>query len=152
MKSLDNNLEFHFIKNGNHNSTKKMPVHSIKIWGHELGMAAISFEDMRRKKQVKHVCLGMKMNDDIIVDRGFKIGGIVLRTTKDVIKKKTDFHELWMFEKMEYEEETVERSLTSLGGGESSAMWCPKKKTRKKPNDTQKKEKNIGKICACQRR
>jgi len=36
-----------------------------------------------------------------------------------------------MLEKMESEEEIAERSLTSLGGGESSTMWCPKKKTRK---------------------
>jgi len=92
----------------------------------------------------------MKMNDDIIFDRGFKIGGIVLRTTKDVIEKWTDFHELWMLEKIEYEEENVERSVTSLGGVESLAMWHPKKKTRKEPNDT-KEGKNIGKVCACQR-
>jgi len=50
MKSLDNNLKFHFIKNGNHNSIKKMPIHSIKIWGHDLGMVVVSLEDLRRKK------------------------------------------------------------------------------------------------------
>jgi hypothetical protein len=37
-----------------------------------------------------------------------------------------------MLEKMESKEESVEQSLTSLGGGESSIMQHPKKKVKKK--------------------
>jgi hypothetical protein len=48
-----------------------------------------------------------------------------------------------MLEKMEFEEETIERSFTLLGGGESSTMWHPKKE----PNDTQKKKKYWKKLC-----
>lgn len=47
------------------------------------------------------------MNNDLIFDRGFKIDGLALQTIEDVIKKWTNFHELLMLEKMEFEEETT---------------------------------------------
>ncbi len=52
-------------------------------------------------------------------------------------------HELWMVEKMDFEEKTIEWSLTSLGGGGSSVIWRPRKKVRKEPYDVQKKEKAL---------
>jgi hypothetical protein len=39
----------------------------------------------------------------------------------------------------------VEHSFTSLGGGESSTMWHPKKKGRKEFSDAHKKEKTLEK-------
>ncbi len=50
-----------------------------------------------------------------------------------------------MLEKVEFEEEMVEPSFTSLGGGESLVMWRPKKKGRKEPSDAHKKEKILEK-------
>jgi hypothetical protein len=32
--------------------SKKRPIHSIKVWAHELGMVVVFLEDLRRKKQV----------------------------------------------------------------------------------------------------
>ncbi len=50
----------------------------------------------------------MKMNDNLIFDQGFKINGLTSQIVKDIIKKWTNFHELWMLEKMEFEEEIAE--------------------------------------------
>jgi hypothetical protein len=36
----------------------------------------------------------MKMKDDLVFDRGFKIGGLALQIKEDIVKKWTDFHEL----------------------------------------------------------
>jgi hypothetical protein len=56
-----------------------------------------------------------------------------------------DFHKLWMLEKMEFEENIVEHSLTLLGGGKSLTIQRPKEKGRNKPSDAQKKEKILEK-------
>ncbi len=50
-----------------------------------------------------------------------------------------------MLEKMEFEENIVEHSLTLLGGGKSLTIQRPKEKGRNKPSDAQKKEKILEK-------
>jgi hypothetical protein len=87
MDGSDSNLEFHFIKHGNQNFVKKMPFHSVKVWVHELGMVVVFLEDLKRKKQVKLICPCMKMKDDLVFDRGFKIGGLALQIKEDIVKK-----------------------------------------------------------------
>jgi hypothetical protein len=107
VKSQESSLEFHFIKNGNHDYVKKMPIHSIKVWVHELGMVVVFLEDLRRKKQVGLVYPCIKMYNDLIFYRGFKIGGLASQTTKDITEQWTNFHKLWMPERMESQEETT---------------------------------------------
>jgi hypothetical protein len=38
LNQLDIFIKFHLIKNGNQDSMKKMHVHDMKVWAHELDM------------------------------------------------------------------------------------------------------------------
>ncbi len=41
LNQVDTFIEFHFIKNGNHDSMKKMPIQDLKAWAHDLNMVIV---------------------------------------------------------------------------------------------------------------
>jgi hypothetical protein len=49
-------IEFHFIKNGNQDLVKKMPIQDLKTWVHDLDMVVVMLEDPRKKKLTSFFC------------------------------------------------------------------------------------------------
>jgi hypothetical protein len=66
VESQDSSLEFHFIKNGNHDYVKKWLSTQSRFGCMELGMVVVFLEDLKRKKEVELICPCIKMNDDLI--------------------------------------------------------------------------------------
>jgi hypothetical protein len=42
-------IEFDFNKNKNKDFVKKMPIHTFKVWVHDLTMVVVMFKDLRKK-------------------------------------------------------------------------------------------------------
>jgi hypothetical protein len=42
-------IKFDFIKNKNKDFVKKMPIHALKVWAHELTMVIVMLEDPHTK-------------------------------------------------------------------------------------------------------
>lgn len=76
-------IKFDFIKNKNKDYVKKMPIHTLKIWAHELAMVIIMLEDPCMKQVV-----GLVYSIDIInnelsqtsADKGFKFKNMKAKT------------------------------------------------------------------------
>jgi hypothetical protein len=49
-------IEFHFIKNGNSNLVKKMPIQDLKAWAHDLDMVVVMLEDSQKEQLMGLVC------------------------------------------------------------------------------------------------
>jgi hypothetical protein len=49
LNQLDTFIKFHFIKNGNQDSMKEMPIHDMKVWARDLDMVVFMLEDPRKK-------------------------------------------------------------------------------------------------------
>jgi hypothetical protein len=49
LNQLDTFIKFHFIKNGNQDSMKKMLIHDMKVWAHDLDVVVFMLEDPRKK-------------------------------------------------------------------------------------------------------
>jgi len=62
LNQLDTFIEFHFIKNGNQDLVKKMPIHDMKVWAHDLDMVILMFEDQSKKQLASFVCLVNQMS------------------------------------------------------------------------------------------
>jgi hypothetical protein len=68
-------IEFHFIKNDNKDSVKKMPIHRLKVWVHKLAIVILMLKDPKKKQVVGLVCPIDRINNElslINVEKGFK--------------------------------------------------------------------------------
>lgn len=61
---LDTFIEFHFIENGNQDSVKKMPIHDLKVWAHDLDMVVVMLKHPQKKQLVDFVYLINQINDE----------------------------------------------------------------------------------------
>lgn len=74
LNQLDTFNKFHLIKNGNQDSMKKMPVHDMKVWVHDLDMIVLMLEDPRKKQLASLVYSINRIDDELaptLVKRGF---------------------------------------------------------------------------------
>ncbi len=74
LNQLDTFNKFHLIKNGNQDLMKKMPVHDMKVWAHDLDMIVLMLEDPRNKQLASLVYSINRINDELaptLVKKGF---------------------------------------------------------------------------------
>ncbi len=75
----DSSFKFQFIKNGNQNNVKKMPIHSMVCYAYALEKVIIMLEDMWKKQQVNFICLVSSLNDELMsssMEKGFTFKGL----------------------------------------------------------------------------
>lgn len=104
MPSQESLIEFHFMKNDNEDSIKKMPIHALKVWVHKLTTVVFMFENPRRKHVVGLVCLIDKINDGFSLTRvkkGFWFKELKDKTTQDNRDLWDEFFEVFQIEKDE---------------------------------------------------
>ncbi len=74
LNQLDTFNKFHFFKNGNQDSMKKMPVYDMKVWAHDLDMIVLMLEDPRKKQLAGLVYSINRINDELAptsIKKGF---------------------------------------------------------------------------------
>jgi hypothetical protein len=95
-------IEFHFIKNEKEKSVKKMPIHTLEVWAHELTMVVFMFEDPCKKQVVGLICLIEKINNELShtsANKCFKFKNMKVKTMQDIHDRWDEFFEVFQIEK-----------------------------------------------------
>jgi hypothetical protein len=83
-------IEFHFIKNGNQDSMKNMPMQDLKAWVHDLDMVVVMLKDPQKKKLVGFICSINKITNELapmLIEKGFLMKNTKDKTSHNVVIK-----------------------------------------------------------------
>jgi hypothetical protein len=97
LNQADTFIEFHFIKNGNQDSMKKMPIQDLKAWAHDLNMVVIMLEDPWKKQLASLVYSINRISDELAltsIEKGFFVKNMKDETLHNIVIKWNEFIEL----------------------------------------------------------
>ncbi len=127
-------IKFDFIKNKNKDFVKKMPIHALKVWAHELTMVIVMLEDPHTKQVVGLVYSINKINYELSqtsVDKGFKFKDMKAKIAQDVHDCQDEFFEVLQIEKDKSAKDSQRAFEWAMTNFEGSSKPCPTKKPQK---------------------
>jgi hypothetical protein len=101
LNELDTFIEFHFIKNGNQDSMKKMPIYDLKVWTHDSNTIVIMLKDPWKMQLVGLIYSINWINNELVptlVEKGFLVKNMKEKTLHDDVAKWNEFVKLLKIE------------------------------------------------------
>jgi len=134
MPATKYSIEFHFIKNDNKDLVKKMLIHTLKVWVHELAMVVLMLEDLIKKWVVAFVCLIDKISDELSLtsaNKGFRLKELKDKIAQDVCDRWDEFFEVLQIENKKSARDSHRAFKWVMINFDGSSKSHPTKKPRK---------------------
>jgi hypothetical protein len=134
MPATKYSIKFHFIKNDNKDLVKKMLIHTLKVWVHELAMVVLMLEDLIKKWVVAFVCLIDKISDELSLtsaNKGFRLKELKDKIAQDVYDRWDEFFEVLQIENNKSARDSQRAFKRVMINFDGSSKSHPTKKPRK---------------------